>query len=589
MAENEETKKSNGTQDEVDSEEPTVRRRVKVSGDAVEEEKAEGAVPAEAKDQDESAPSGGKKDYQTEHQAGSKVRVARSIEGMPSQSSGESKGGDASEDGDDDAPNEGEPSPARPGRRTVDMSKKDESSEPSQEADAGGESTEAPADTGEEAGEGDDAKERQETSDEDEQPAVEEPSKPQIDTSDIDQVEPDVSTEDFEALLAGQALGGSPQTQDIAAGDRITGTVAAIGEKYIFVEFGSSKGEGVATREDFETEEGELEIEEGEEREFYVLGIDGDEIRLGEKLAGREGALEAIRNAHDTGVPVEGRVDATNKGGFEVVIGGIRAFCPVSQIELGYTEEPKIHVGNTYRFRVEKVDDRGRNVVVSRAALLEEERAAKREETLASLEEGEVVTGKVTRVAEFGAFVDVGGIEGLVHVSELAHGYFDEPSDVVQPGETVEVKILEIDQKDEDDVRISLSRKETEGDPWDKVNETLSVGEKVEGEVVRLAPFGAFVEVIPGVDGLVHVSEMSWTEHVKHPRDVVRPGESVMVEVQDIDQAKKRISLSMKDAEGDPWQTAPDKYARGDEVTGLVENIEDFGVFVRLDSGITAL
>ncbi len=298
--------------------------------------------------------------------------------------------------------------------------------------------------------------------------------------------------------------------------------------------------------------------------------------------------MEAIHTAHDTGVPIEGRVADTNKGGYEVVIGGVRAFCPISQIELGYTEEPQIHVGATYRFRVEKVAEGGRNVVVSRSALLEEERAAKRQETLESLQEGKVVTGQVTRVVDFGAFIDIGGVEGLCHVSELAHGFFDKPSEVVSPGDKVEVKILNIDEKG-GDLRIGLSIKETQGDPWDEVNKKFSVGQQVEGEVVRLAPFGAFVEIAQGIDGLVHVSEMSWKEHVKHPRDLVSPGDKIRVEIQDIDQVRQRISLSMKAVEGDPWETAAERYAQGMEVTGTVENVEDFGAFVRLESGITAL
>jgi small subunit ribosomal protein S1 len=526
--------------------EQTVRKRVQVVEEIVEDKpsKEEEAVEAEAAE--------GKEDYKTEHKAGSKVRVARSTDGL-------------------DAPKDPD---KKPGRRAVTIEKEKEKE-----------------------GEGRDKKGKEQGKQGQGKSAADEPTtssnkanqqpRPKVEYK-VD--EPDVSTADFEALLAGGGDASStPQSLDIAPGDRITGTVAAIGEKFIFVSVGSTKTEGVSTREDFETEEGEIEVEVGDEIDFYVLSIRGDEIQLGKKLSGREGALEAVRTARDTGVPIEGRVASTNKGGYEVMIGGVRAFCPMSQIELAYTEEPEVHVGATYRFRVEKVEERGKNVVVSRTALLEEERAEKRKETLETLKQGEVVSGQVTRVVDFGAFIDIGGVEGLAHVSELAHGNVDHPSDVVSPGDSIQVKILNIEEDKKGQLRIGLSIKQTQGDPWDEVNEKFSVGQEVEGEVVRLAPFGAFIEIAPGLDGLVHVSEMSWKKHVKHPRDILATGERVRVQIQDIDQVRQRIGLSLKAVEGDPWETAADRYSVGMEVTGNVENVEDFGAFVRLDSGITAL
>ncbi len=520
---------------------PTVRKRVQIIEEIVEEK------PSEEQAAEESSDAEGK--YTVEHKAGSKVRVARATDDLEKP----------------EAPNADEATAdKRPRRRAVDMTKK-------------------PA-----KGDGQKSKGKGQKGNGQQPPKPRAQSKPKLEVQ--SRPEPDVTTADFEALLAGEAgATAAPKQAEIAPGDRIKGTVITVGEKFVFVEIGSSKIEGVANREDYQSEEGELEVAPGDELEFYVLSTSADEIRLGKKLGGREGAMEAIEQAHATGVPIQGRVVDTNKGGYEVEIAGVRAFCPISQIELGYTEEPQVHVGATYRFRVEKVDEGGRNVVVSRSALLEEEQAARRQETLESLKEGAVVTGKVTRVVDFGAFVDIGGVEGLVHVSELAHGYFDKPKDVVSEGDTVEVKILNIEQQRNGDLRIGLSRKATEGNPWDEVNKKFSVGQHVEGEVVRLAPFGAFVEISPGVDGLVHVSEMSWKEHVKHPRDVVSPGDRIMVEIQDIDMARQRISLSMKGVEGDPWDSAAERYPTGSEVTGTVENVEDFGAFVRLDSGITAL
>jgi small subunit ribosomal protein S1 len=516
--------------------EKVVRKRVQVVEEIVEDKPSQDEEAAEAEAAE------GKEDYKTEHKAGSKVRVARSTDSLDAPREAPKEA--ASEEGSKEAPKK------TIGRRSVTIEKKKK-----------------------------------------EEPAADKPkaSKQPKPNVEYKVAEPDVSTADFEALLAGDSAAGAPQAADLAPGDRVTGTVAAVGEKFLFISVGSTKTEGVSTREDFETEEGELQVEIGDEIEFYVLSVRGDEIQLGTKLSGREGALEAVRTARDTGVPIEGRVASTNKGGYEVQIGGVRAFCPISQIELGYTEEPDVHVGATYRFRVEKVEERGQNVVVSRTALLEEERAVKRKETLETLKQDEIVTGRVTRVVDFGAFVDIGGVEGLVHVSELAHGNVDKPSDVVSAGDEVQVKILNIEEDKKGQLRIGLSIKQTQGDPWDEVNEKFAIGQEVEGVVVRLAPFGAFVEISPGLDGLVHVSEMSWKKHVKHPKDILSTGEKVRVQVQDIDLARQRIALSLKAVEGDPWDTAADRYSVGMEVTGKVENVEDFGAFIRLDSGITAL
>jgi len=396
------------------------------------------------------------------------------------------------------------------------------------------------------------------------------------------------TTEDFAEMF--EQSGAEPEQRDYETGDHIEGEIIEIGDRYIFVQL-DPQTEGAAKRREFENEEGELEMEFGETREFYVTDVDTDEIYLGEQLEGNQGSIDAIVQAHENGVPVEGKVTGTNKGGFEVEIHGVDAFCPISQIELGFTEDKEAHVGATYRFKVSEVEDGGDTVVVSRAELLQEERAEKAKQTLESLEEGQVVEGIITRTTGFGAFVDLGGVEGLVHISELSHRTFDQASEVVEEGETVEVEILDIELPDDedDDPRISLSRKSTESDPWATVNEKFAVGESVEGDVVRNAPFGSFVEIAPGVEGLVHVSEMSWTEHVKTPDDVVEPGEKVTVRIQDIDIADRRLSLSMREAEGHPWDDVRDEYQVGAVVEGEVENIEDFGVFVKLPTGITAL
>ena len=396
----------------------------------------------------------------------------------------------------------------------------------------------------------------------------------------------DATMDDFAAMLDGEA-GNMPQHRRFDVGDTVTGEVVSIGRRYIFVDIGTPD-EAMAVRGQFVDEEGNLELEVGDQKEFYVIGFD-DGVELGRELGGGDNKMEAIETAYASGVPISGRVMSTNKGGFEVKVAGVDAFCPISQIELGYTDNPEIHVGQTYTFEVSEIDDSGRTVVVSRAALLERERASKREETLQSIEVGDHVDGVITRVADFGAFVDIGGVEGLVHVSELSHTYFDNPSDVVKVGDHLTVEVLNIEEDEDGQLRIGLSAKNAQDDPWEEVNEHFTVGETVRGDIVRLAPFGAFVELMPGVEGLVHVSEISRTKHVSTPHEFVSVGESVQVEVQDIDILRKRISLSMAATEDDPWKTIDERFQVGMEVQGVVENVQDFGAFIDLGQGITAL
>ncbi len=399
----------------------------------------------------------------------------------------------------------------------------------------------------------------------------------------------DATMDDFAALLDGEG-GSMPDQTRFDIGDTVEGTVVSIGERYVFVDIGRAD-EGIVDRAQYEDEEGNLELQMGERREFYVIGFDGG-IELGREIGAGDNSMAAVETAYASGVPINGRVTGTNKGGFEVNVAGVEAFCPISHIELGYTDEPDIHVGNSYAFEVQEIKDNGRTVVVSRTALLERERASRREETMKDLEVGAEIDGVITRVADFGAFVDIGGIEGLVHVSELSHTFFDNPSDVVQAGDNVTVQVMNIEETPDDDrspLRIGLSMKEAQPDPWMEVNDKFAIGETIMGTVVRLAPFGAFVEITPGVEGLVHVSEISRTEHVATPHDFVDVGEEVQVEIQDIDLMRRRISLSMAAAQDDPWKKVSERFSVGMEVTGTVANTEDFGAFIDLGDGITAL
>ena len=274
---------------------------------------------------------------------------------------------------------------------------------------------------------------------------------------------------------------------------------------------------------------------------------------------------------------------AVNKGGFEVEISGLRGFCPISQIDIQYCERPEEHVGARYQFRILELKERGRNIILSRRALLQEEQEKKIKETLAVLKPDLELEGRVTKVADFGAFVDIGGIEGMVHVSEITHARVEKPSDILQPGQTVRVKILRIEPEKNGRRRIALSMKALEPDPWEK-GLGFQEGEVISGRVSRLADFGAFVEVAPGVDGLVYRSEISY-EKVSHPSRFLNAGDQVNVRVLKIDEGSRRISLSIKDATVFEPAGGPEGETRmeaGQVLTGIVEDQKPYGLFVRL-------
>lgn len=386
----------------------------------------------------------------------------------------------------------------------------------------------------------------------------------------------------FEASYAGQ---GEP----LNVGDKISARIISIGAENVYFDTGT-KVDGVADKKELLDAEGNFPHKEGESIDLYVVSKTRSEIVLSRALAGA-GGYEMLQNAKDAGLPVDGRVKETCKGGFSVEIMGRRAFCPVSQIDARFVEDTEAYVGNTYPFLISKLEERGRNIVVTRRALIERERQAATEEFLSAIKPGEEVEGTVVRLTDFGAFVELTpGLEGMVHVSELGFSRIAKPDEAVSVGEKIRVKVLGVEPgKKAGQMKISLSRKQTMSDPWADLAGKLKDGDKVTGKVVRLADFGAFVEILPGVDGLIHVSEMSYTKRVNKPSEMLTAGDEVSVVVKEVDALKRRISLSLKDAEGDPWLEAAAKYVAGTQVTGIVEKRETFGIFVTLEPGITAL
>ncbi|MDC0336188.1 30S ribosomal protein S1 [Pseudodesulfovibrio sp.] len=391
--------------------------------------------------------------------------------------------------------------------------------------------------------------------------------------------------ESFAEMFEQYSEGGG---DDLNIGEKVSGTVIQVGETSVFIDTGT-KLDGVAETAELLDDEGNCTVKEGDTIELYVVGKDSDGIKLSRALSGI-GGLAMLEEAREANLPVEGKVEATCKGGFNVTVMQRRAFCPVSQIDNRYVEDPEPFVGQTLEFLVTKLEQGGRNVVVSRRALLERETAQAMETFTAETQVGDEVEGTVTRLAPFGAFVEImPGLDGLVHISQICHGRIGHPEEAVTVGQKVKAKITKWDHDDKGRLKVSLSMKELAQDPWDTISATFTEGDKVTGKVVRLADFGAFVEIAPGIDGLVHVSQMSYTQRVHKPSDFVKEGEQVPVKIMSIDPEARRISLSMKDAEGDPWMDVEEKYQAGQKVEGTVEKQEQFGIFIQLEPGITGL
>lgn len=372
----------------------------------------------------------------------------------------------------------------------------------------------------------------------------------------------DQGNQEFADLLAASERGG-PRPEP-APGQQLTGTIVQIGEKEAFISCGGRSDLPIELRELLD-EKGELHHKVGDRLTAYVKR-DGEELRLTLVHKQRRGRdTRQIEQAAASGLPLEGKVRETNKGGFVVDIGGHRAFCPISQIDNHYVEDPKPYVGLTLKFRVTEFKEGGRNIIVSRRVLLDEEAAAKGAETRRTLKVGDVLEGRVTRLMTFGAFVDIGGVEGLVHVSEISHEHVDTPTAVLKPGQTVRAKVLDIQNLGQGkQERISLSMKALAADPWADLASRFQIGATVPGQVRRLVDYGAFVELMPGVQGLIHISELSH-ERIRHPREVVQEGMPVTVRILDIDLARKRISLSLRQAEGAGDHGLPAEQPHGNE------------------------
>jgi small subunit ribosomal protein S1 len=385
-------------------------------------------------------------------------------------------------------------------------------------------------------------------------------------------------SEDFATLFAQHEA-----RRALERGQIVKGRVIQITAEHVFVDVGG-KGEAWIDRAELADAEGELRIKVGDEVEATVVSS-GDEIRLSHKLRQGAQAREALAMAAQTGVPVEGKVAGVIKGGYEVTVGGLRAFCPFSQMDLRRVESEQDHVGRVLEFRVTRYSEGGRNIVLSRRALLEEQAAAAAEETRKKIVPDAVLSGTVVSLADFGAFVDLGGVQGLVPMSELSHARVERAGDRLRVGETVTVKVLRVDAEKG---RITLSLKALEGDPWAAVPGRLRERHVVRGRAMRATEFGVFVELMPGVDGLLHTSEIP-----RHRQGAIREmaatGAELAVMVVAVDPAKRRIALALAPEGVAVGEQMESTVSVGSVVTGTVERVEPFGVFVRLGPGQTGL
>ncbi len=371
---------------------------------------------------------------------------------------------------------------------------------------------------------------------------------------------------------------------DLEDNDVLIGKVVRLTDKEAIVDI-NFKSEGVISLNEFRYNQG---LQVGDEVEVMVDRREdkSGQLQLSHKKARTLKAWDKVNELHETGEVVNGYVKSRTKGGMIVDVHGIEAFLPGSQIDVKPIKDYDQYVGKTMEFKVVKINPEFKNVVVSHKALIEADIEDQKKEIIAQLEKGQVLEGTVKNITSYGVFVDLGGVDGLIHITDLSWSRVNHPSEVLEDGQTVKVVILDFD---DEKTRIQLGMKQLEAHPWDALSADMKVGDKVTGKVVVLADYGAFVEIAPGVEGLIHVSEMSWSTHLRSAGDFVKVGDEVEAEVLTLDREDRKISLGMKQLSKDPWENIEQKYPVGSQHKGTVRNFTNFGVFVELEEGIDGL
>lgn len=389
-------------------------------------------------------------------------------------------------------------------------------------------------------------------------------------------------TENF-AQLFEESFASKP----MRPGTVVSGTVVHIGSDYVIVNAGL-KSEGVIPIEQFYNDNRELEIAVGDEVDVVIEALEDGygETRLSREKAKRAEAWTNLFKAHDSGSAIKGLVTGKVKGGFTVEIGTIRAFLPGSLVDVRPVRDTSFIEGKELEFKIIKLDQKRNNIVLSRRAVLESEGSAEREELLSALEEGQIVKGVVKNLTDYGAFVDLGGIDGLLHITDMSWKRVKHPSEIVNIGDEISVIILKFDKERG---RVSLGLKQLATDPWSDLIRRYPVGSRLFGKVTNVTDYGCFVEIENGVEGLVHVSEMDWTNKNINPGKIVQVGTEVEVMVLDVDPERRRISLGVKQCQANPWEAFAATHKKGDRVAGKIKSITDFGLFIGLDGGIDGL
>ncbi len=369
-------------------------------------------------------------------------------------------------------------------------------------------------------------------------------------------------------------------------GEIVKGEIIKIGKEKVYVDIGY-KSEGQIPINEFKDEEGNINVKIGDIVDVLVERKEDDEgiVYLSKEKAEKIRVWDKIKEIYDNDGVIKGRIVSRVKGGMSVDI-GIPAFLPGSQIDLKPIKDFDALVGTEHDFKILKYNRRRNNIVLSRRVILEKERNALREKTLKKLKEGAIMEGTVKNITDYGLFIDLGGIDGLLHITDMSWGRVTHPSQMYKVGDKITVKVLSFDMEKE---KVALGLKQLKPDPWINADEKYPVGTKIKGRVVSLADYGAFVEIEEGIEGLIHVSEMSWTKKIKHPSQIVNVGDVVEVMVLNIDASKKRISLGLKQVEPNPWDIIEEKYPVGTIIEGRIKNITDFGLFIGIDEGIDGL
>jgi small subunit ribosomal protein S1 len=371
--------------------------------------------------------------------------------------------------------------------------------------------------------------------------------------------------------------------RDFREGSVVEGTVLDMEKGYALVDIGY-KAEGKVALAEFTDAEGNLTVKVGDQVEVLLIQREDEEGRpiLSRQKAARAKVWESVGKAHETGATIRGKIVSRVRGGFLVDI-GTRAFLPGSNLDLGWVKDVDKWIGEECDFKVLQYDKRRGNIILSRKAVLEEEREKQKVEILGRMEKGLVLDGVVKNITDYGLFVDIGGLDGLVHISNISWSKIKHPSQAFRIGDEVTVKLLDFDLEKE---RVSLGIKQLEPNPWDYVEERYPMGTVIEGKIKNITAFGLFIGIDEGIDGLVHISDISWTRALKHPSEIYKKGDVVQAVVLDMDRKNERVSLGIKQLTPDPWEDVLEKYPPGTRVTGKVTNVTSFGLFVELEDGV---